>query len=620
MKLEHPIGEHKCHIPERVCDWDACGIDFYEDIPFGIGGGRELCLDLMVSRDNDNPTSPCLIWVHGGAWSSEYLNKKHRPTEALVDFCHEGFVVVSIDYRLIQESPWPGPIEDCKCAVRYLKSHAELLGIDPDRIGIWGESAGGQLSALVGASYNNKRLEGIGGWGEYSSSVAAVCDFYCGGDMTHMGASSYDFVRKRADELGIKLTYVPHLGVRPDPEHEKSLFGTVGEAAAQIGMDISPIFYVKEDLPPYLLMHGDEDKFVPVDFSNNFYDALYKYGHDVTYVLVHGQGHGLFRGRGYYDIVLGFMKRHLTGEKIKKEERMRPLKPLPANYLRPTNGGGRVVKLEYDTNTYDENSVPLHKFCYVYLPEGYSEEKRYNILYAVHGGEGNIEAYLGNCEKTSPIKIALDNMIANGDIEPLIVVSPTYYNQTSMAGNFEGATDVINNFHNELSRDLIPAVESKFSTYAESVTPEGIEKSRRHRAVTGFSMGSLATWVTFLNNLSEFAYFVPTSGDLWVNGAKDRGNPGNAKAAAEVLNENAAKHGYGNDDFFIYALTGDKDIAYHPMKELIDELRASAGNFTFTDDSTEPGNIRWRVEPGAHHSYEFVPLYFYNALPELFRG
>ncbi|MCD7787704.1 MAG: hypothetical protein LUH59_02085, partial [Firmicutes bacterium] len=104
-----------------------------------------------------------------------------------------------------------------------------------------------------------------------------------------------------------------------------------------------------------------------------------------------------------------------------------------------------------------------------------------------------------------------------------------------------------------------------------------------------------------------------------VNGAKDRGKPGNAKAAAEVLNENAAKHGYGNDDFFIYALTGDKDIAYHPMKELIDELRASAGNFTFTDDSTEPGNIRWRVEPGAHHSYEFVPLYFYNALPELFR-
>ncbi len=619
MKLNFPTGEKKCHIPERVCNWDHENIDFYEDVPYGEGNGHPLYLDIMIDRDNNKEKSPCLVWVHGGGWSSEYLNKKHRPTEALVDFCHAGFVVVSIDYRLIQESPWPAPIEDCKCAVRYLKANAKMLGIDPNAIGIWGESAGGQLSALVGASFNNPRLEGNGGWAEYDSSVAAVCDFYCGGDMTHMGASCYDFVRERAEKLGIKLSRMARHGAEPNPEHEMRLFGTTGEAAAQLGMDISPIFYVKEDLPPYLLMHGDEDGLVPIEFSYNFHDALLSHGHDVTFVIIHGQGHGMFRGQGYYDIILNFMKKHLTGEKKEKKPRMRPFKKLPGNYFRPTEKAGTVVRLEYDTNTYDENAVPMHKFCYVYLPYGYTDEKKYNVLYAVHGGEGNIEAYLGNCEKPAPTKICLDNMIENGDIEPIIVVSPTYYNQTSLAGNIGGSADIIRNFHNELAKDIIPAVEGKYSTYAESTDPEGLKKSRYHRAFTGFSMGSLATWYTFINNLDEFAYFMPMSGDLWVNNARDKGVPGNAEAAADLLNETPAKYGYGNDEFFIYAVTGDKDIAYRPMDGLINAVRERADNFTFTEDQTEAGNIRWRVEPNAHHSYEFAPLYFYNGLPEFYK-
>ncbi len=280
--------------------------------------------------------------------------------------------------------------------------------------------------------------------------------------------------------------------------------------------------------------------------------------------------------------------------------------------------GGKVVRLEYDTRTYDEADTPLHKFCYVYLPYGYSEEKKYNILYAVHGGEGNIEAYLGNCVTPSPIKITIDHMIANGDIEPMIVVSPTYYNQTSLAGNLDGAVDIIYRFHNELARDLIPAVESRFSTYAEGVDPDGLKASRSHRAFTGFSMGSLATWVTFLNNLNEFAYFMPMSGDLWVNDVKDKNVPGNADAAADLLNVNAEKYGYHPHDFFIYAITGDQDIAYQPMADLIYALHKRAGNFIFTEDDNQMGNISWSVEPGATHSYEFVPLCFYNGLPELF--
>ena len=230
-----------------------------------------------------------------------------------------GFVCASIEYRLVTEKPFPAPIEDCKCAVRFLKAHAGELGIDPDCIGIWGESAGGQLAALVGASYGNPRLEGNGGWQEYSSEVKAVCDWYCGGDMTHMGAYACPEVQARAEELGIRLTLMPgQLEKQEDPKSSaqreifEQMFGVPGSQAPELSMDISPIFYVDQKQPAYLLMHGDSDQAVTPEFSYNYYDALLKYGHDATFVLVPRQGHGFFKGEGYYDIVLNFFKKKLV--------------------------------------------------------------------------------------------------------------------------------------------------------------------------------------------------------------------------------------------------------------------------------------------------------------------
>lgn len=232
-----------------------------------------------------------------------------------------GFVCASIEYRLVTEKPFPAPVEDCKCAVRFLKAHAGELGIDPEAVGIWGESAGGQLAALVGASYGNPRLEGTGGWQEFGSDVRAVCDWYFGGDMTHMGAYMCPEVQERARELGIKLTLMP--GQQESDESLKDqaqdglfiqMFGKPGREAPEMSMDISPIFYVEHRQPAYLLMHGDSDQTVTPQFSYNFYDALLKYGHDATFVLIPRQGHGFFKGQGYYDIVLNFFKKKLVSE------------------------------------------------------------------------------------------------------------------------------------------------------------------------------------------------------------------------------------------------------------------------------------------------------------------
>lgn len=312
MKLKKITGKEAGVLEEFQTDWEQQGVDFYEDVKYGTGGGRPLYLDLMISREKAEKPRPVIIWVHGGGWSIKELTKKYRPVHALVQACQMGFVCASVEYRLVTEKPFPAPIEDCKCAVRFLKAHADELGIDPDRIGIWGESAGGQLAALVGASYANPRLEGNGGWEEYSSSVRAVCDWYCGGDMTHMGAHVCPEVQKRAKELGIRLTLMPGQKDREQEKKWTQMFGVPGSEAPQLSMDISPIFYVDQKQPAYLLMHGDSDQAVSPEFSYNYYDALLRYGHDATFVLVPRQGHGFFKGQGYYDIVLNFFQKKLT--------------------------------------------------------------------------------------------------------------------------------------------------------------------------------------------------------------------------------------------------------------------------------------------------------------------
>lgn len=312
LKLNGPENGVKS---EFQTDWDSQNIDFYEDIPYGTGGDHDMFLDLMMPRDRAGKKLPLIIWVHGGGWSIPELTKKYRPTNAVIEACRMGFAFASVEYRLVTESPFPAPIEDCKCAVRFLRANADELGLNPAHIGIWGESAGGQLAALVGASYMNPKLEGTGGWQNVSSRVQAVCDWYCGGDMTHMGAWKVPEVQAKASELGITLTKMENDGGQSAPGGLFSMmFGRPGEEAPELSMDISPIFYVDREQPSFLLMHGDSDQAVPIEFSYNYYDALVSHGHDVTFVIVPRQGHGFFKGDGLYDIVLGFFRKKLMEE------------------------------------------------------------------------------------------------------------------------------------------------------------------------------------------------------------------------------------------------------------------------------------------------------------------
>ncbi len=279
------------------------------------------------------------------------------------------------------------------------------------------------------------------------------------------------------------------------------------------------------------------------------------------------------------------------------------LAEIPEVYYRPASEQGTLVNLYYDTYesmTYSQKSKPLNKRAVVYLPYGYSEEEQYNVFYLMHGGWSNETAYLGVPGRESVFKNILDHGIEDGMIRPMIVVCPTYNNESeSDSGDYRLALRLTENYHNELVNDLIPAVEGQYSTYAENVTADGIKASRDHRAFAGFSMGSVATWRTFEYCLDYFRYFFPESGSLTTD----------EKRMAAMVEDS----GHEWNDFFIYAASGTDDFAYSSFRQQIDNMIAEGETFRFADNETE-GNIYYLEKEGGIHNYEYAHLYLYNGL------
>lgn len=208
--------------------------------------------------------------------------------------------------------------------------------------------------------------------------------------------------------------------------------------------------------------------------------------------------------------------------------------------------------------------------------------------------------YLGTPENPSAFKNVLDNAMAGGDMEPMIVVCPTYNNTSSSdSDNYGLALELTDNYHNELINDLIPAVEGTYSTYADDTSPEGLAASRDHRAFYGFSMGSVTTWHTFEYCLDYFRYFMPSSGSLTTDG----------DYMASIVRES----GHDWDDFFIFAASGTEDFAYSSFRRQIQAMEDVEDVFRTADNEAE-GNLWFLVQEGGTHSGEYALQYFYNGM------
>lgn len=302
------------------------------------------------------------------------------------------------------------------------------------------------------------------------------------------------------------------------------------------------------------------------------------------------------------------------------ENELLTLEEIPDEYLASSDQPGQVVRIDYESNTYDEENRSMDKYAYVYLPYGYDaedEDTRYDIFYLMHGWTGDAELYLGGENGDRPLKRIFDNLIANGDMEPMIVVTPTYYQDNEeKASTVEEEDSILTaNFYHELLNDLMPAVESTYHTYAQSVDEEGLQAARKHRIFGGFSMGSVTTWYTFLNALDYFKYYMPISGDSWIISETGMGaDEETAEETARYLSEYIQDSGYTQDDFVIYALTGTDDTAYPALNRQIEAMKNYPESFTYSDTASE-GNLFFQVAEGGVHNYTSMIQYIYNALP-----
>jgi acetyl esterase/lipase len=239
--------------------------------------GVPLAMDLYIppaAARTERP-APVAMYLHGGGILGD--RKVHGAGASLAN--HDGalftplqqqlnargFVVASIDYRLPPGTPWPAQIEDAKCAVRFLRAHAADLGIDPDRIGVWGSSGGGVLASLLGLTGPEAGFD-RGQYSEQSSAVQAVVDMFGASDFTDFDDSA---------PFGRFIVQI-----------------WLGSSTA-LRRSASPITYVAPGAPPFLILQGSEDPMVRPRQSAQLAQRLYTAGVPATLIEVQGTEHTL---------------------------------------------------------------------------------------------------------------------------------------------------------------------------------------------------------------------------------------------------------------------------------------------------------------------------------------
>ncbi|MEV4036314.1 alpha/beta hydrolase [Streptomyces umbrinus] len=260
----------------------------YTGISYAMPAGyRPLQMELWTPADTDRP--PCVVWIHGGAWffgDRRWLPETVEPDGVFNALLAAGVAVASIDYRLSAEARFPAQLHDAKAAIRYLRHYADRLNLDPHRIGVWGESAGGHLAALVALTGGLAALEGEVGVRGPDSSVRVCVDWYGLSDLRSDDDTDSD----------------PDSDAEPGPDEslEPGLpFDIVGMLLGsrdpQAARAASPVTYATADAPPFLLMHGTGDVVVPAAHSEILHDALTQAGAQSELLLVDGADH-IFSG------------------------------------------------------------------------------------------------------------------------------------------------------------------------------------------------------------------------------------------------------------------------------------------------------------------------------------
>jgi acetyl esterase/lipase len=237
---------------------------FEREIVYGKGGGEDLKLNLSRPKDVSGAL-PCVLLIHGGGWAAGSKEGHNLQTWELAK---KGYVSATVGYRFAPKHRFPAQIEDVKCAVRYLRSNAEKYGIDKERIGAVGFSAGAHLSMMLGTMDKEDGLEGEGGCPDQPSKVNCVVAWFGPTDLT----------TKDWPEASRKLV--------------EQFVGGTREEKEDAFRKASPITYVNAGDAPTLIIHGTKDRLVPYAQAFSMIDALHKAGVPGRLDMIVGADHG----------------------------------------------------------------------------------------------------------------------------------------------------------------------------------------------------------------------------------------------------------------------------------------------------------------------------------------
>ncbi|MCU1266722.1 MAG: axeA 5 [Acidobacteria bacterium] len=247
----------------------ASNIDVIPDVVYGHKDGMALTFDIF--KPKTDPNGAAVIFIVSGGWVSRYT----PPEEALPyyrELLDKGFTVISLRHGGSPKYLIPEIVADVRRGVRFIRYNAKGWGIDPNRLGVWGWSAGGHLSLMIGLASDN-------------------------GD-----AAAKEAFMKESDRVQAVVAYFPPVDLRPLVRGlNPPATGTVLDRYPALNFekekaaDYSPIVFVTPDDPPTLLIHGDKDDLVPITNSRIIFDALKKNNVKTDFITIPGAGHG-FRG------------------------------------------------------------------------------------------------------------------------------------------------------------------------------------------------------------------------------------------------------------------------------------------------------------------------------------
>jgi acetyl esterase/lipase len=269
------------HYPQQRSSYPN-GVTSLGNLTFStLDGFRPLTLDLYLPKGKPEASvgRPLVIYVHGGGWSGGHS----RNSGAFVDFpsvlaslAAKGYVVSSINYRLSREAPFPAAIQDVKAAVRWLRVHATEYGIDKSRVMIWGGSAGGQLAALAATSCNVAALEPAA-----ASTATTAPESTC-----VQGAVLWYPVVDFETMLKSQASQTDTAAQNPTSRYLGCTKSSCLTSALETVRLASPLSLVNANTPPVLLIHGVEDRVVPVAQSQAFHDKMKTSGAKTEILLI----------------------------------------------------------------------------------------------------------------------------------------------------------------------------------------------------------------------------------------------------------------------------------------------------------------------------------------------